>query len=315
MTFQWPWLLFLPLIVIPILVVLYVVAQMQRRKYALRFTNVALLSQVAGKGPGIRRHIPAVLFLSGLTFLLISLARPEATIRIPKDEASVVVAIDVSGSMQAEDLKPNRMEAAKSAAQALVDTVPDQLQLALISFNAGANLNVPLSRDKDSIRRSIDRLSANGGTAIGEAIFLGLDQLANRQIDAQAEKNQAIIVLLSDGTNTAGRPPEMSLERAKTEGVKIYTIGVGERGASPALRSGQRVGLDETTLQRIAEATDGEYFYAANAGDLERVYADLGSQISWVEEKTEVTALFSALGAMFFTLAGLLSLWWFSRLP
>lgn len=315
MTFQWPWLLFLPLLVIPILVVLYVVAQMQRRKYALRFTNVALLSQVAGKGPGIRRHIPAVLFLSGLTFLLISLARPEATIRIPKDEASVVVAIDVSGSMQAEDLKPNRMEAAKSAAQALVDTVPDQLQLALISFNAGANLNVPLSRDKDSIRRSIDRLSANGGTAIGEAIFLGLDQLANRQIDAQAEKNQAIIVLLSDGTNTAGRPPEMSLERAKTEGVKIYTIGVGERGASPALRSGQRVGLDETTLQRIAEATDGEYFYAANAGDLERVYADLGSQISWVEEKTEVTALFSALGAMFFTLAGLLSLWWFSRLP
>ncbi len=315
MTFQWPWLLFLPLIIIPILVVLYVVAQMQRRKYALRFTNVALLSQVAGKGPGIRRHIPAVLFLSGLTFLLISLARPEATIRIPKDEASVVVAIDVSGSMQAEDLKPNRMEAAKSAAQALVDTVPDQLQLALISFNAGANLNVPLSRDKDAIRRSIDRLSANGGTAIGEAIFLGLDQLANRQVDPQAEKNQAIIVLLSDGTNTSGRAPEMGLERARQEGVKIYTIGVGERGANPTLRSGQRVGLDETTLQRIAEATDGEYFYAANAGDLERVYADLGSQISWVEEKTEVTALFSALGAMFFTLAGLLSLWWFSRLP
>jgi len=314
-TFQWPWLLFLPLIIIPILVVLYVVAQMQRRKYALRFTNVALLSQVAGKGPGIRRHIPAVLFLSGLTFLLISLARPEATIRIPKDEASVVVAIDVSGSMQAEDLKPNRMEAAKSAAQALVDTVPDQLQLALISFNAGANLNVPLSRDKDAIRRSIDRLSANGGTAIGEAIFLGLDQLANRQVDPQAEKNQAIIVLLSDGTNTSGRAPEMGLERARQEGVKIYTIGVGERGANPTLRSGQRVGLDETTLQRIAEATDGEYFYAANAGDLERVYADLGSQISWVEEKTEVTALFSALGAMFFTLAGLLSLWWFSRLP
>lgn len=315
MTFQWPWLLFLPLLVIPILVVLYVVAQMQRRKYALRFTNVALLSQVAGKGPGIRRHIPAVLFLSGLTFLLISLARPEATIRIPKDEAAVVMAIDVSGSMQAEDLKPSRMEAAKSAAQALVDSVPDQLQLALISFNAGANLNVPLSRDKDAIRRSIDRLSANGGTAIGEAIFLGLDQLANRQVDPQTEKNQAIIVLLSDGTNTAGRPPEMSLARARQEGVKIYTIGVGERGANPALRSGQRVGLDESALQSIAEATDGEYFYAANAGDLERVYADLGSQISWVEEKTEVTALFSALGAMFFTLAGLLSLWWFSRLP
>lgn len=315
MTFQWPWLLFLPLVVIPILVVLYVVAQMQRRRYAMRFTNVALLSQVVGKGPGIRRHIPAVLFLSGLSFLLISLARPEATVRIPKDEAAVVMAIDVSGSMQAEDLKPSRIEAAKSAAQTLVDSVPDQLQMALISFNAGASLNVPLGRDKDAMRRSIDRLSANGGTAIGEAIFLGLDQLANRQVDPQAEKNQAIIVLLSDGANTSGRPPEMTLARAKQEGVKIYTIGVGERGANPMLRSGQRVGLDEGTLQSIAQATDGEYFYAANAGDLEKVYADLGSQISWVEEKTEVTALFSAMGAVFFTLAGLLSLWWFSRLP
>lgn len=314
MTFQWP-ILLVSLVLIPILMGLYLLAQWRRRQYAVRFTNLALLGQVVGKGPGIRRHIPAVIFLLGMSNLLVSLARPMAVIRVPKDEATVMVVMDVSGSMQADDLKPTRMEAAKQAARALVDALPDQLQTGLISFQTSASVNTPLTRDHTVMNRGINALSANGGTAIGEGLFQALDQLATRTPDANGAQGSAVVVLLSDGANNAGRPPEQAAQRARDAGVKVYTVGIGQRGAAPILRGGQRVELDETTLQRIAQVTGAEYFYAAESNQLEKIYADLGSMVSWVEEKTEVTALFTALGSALLILGGLLSLLWFARLP
>lgn len=314
MTFQWPWLL-IGLVLIPFLLIVYLVMQWRRRKYAVRFTNLALLSEVVGKGPGIRRHIPPVLFLLALTNLLISLARPEAIIRIPKETTSVMVVLDVSGSMQADDLKPTRMDAAKEAAHTLIDALPENMLVGLASFNTGASLNAPLSRDHRMVHQAVDTLYANGGTAIGEGLFIALDQLATRPSDDQGQKGPALVVLLSDGASQAGRSPAQAAERAKNEGIKVYTVGVGQRGASPMLRSGQRVTLDEQTLQAIAAATEGEYFYAAEASELQKIYADLGSQVSWIEEKTEVTAIFSAIGTVFLIIAGALSLIWFARLP
>lgn len=314
MTFQWPWLL-LTLCLIPILMAAYMVMQGRRRKYAVRFTNVALLGEVVGKGPGIRRHIPPVLFLLGMANLLVGLARPEAIVRIPRETMSLMIVLDTSGSMLAEDLKPNRMEASKQAAHALVNALPDNMLVGLASFNLSATLNAPLTRDHGMVGRAIDSLYANGGTAIGEGLFTALDQLATRPLDEQGNPVPAIVVLMSDGASQAGRTPAQAAERAKAEGIKVYTVGVGQRGAAPQLRTGQRVVLDETALLSIAEITEGQYFYAAEANDLAKIYSDLGSRVSWTEEKTEVTAIFSAMGAIFLLMAATFSLFWFARLP
>ncbi len=314
MSFQWPWLL-LTLALIPIVFGLYLLAQWRRRQYTVRFTNLALLGSVVGRRPGIRRHIPAFFFLAGLTTLLVSLARPEAVIRVPKDQTAVMLVMDVSGSMQADDLKPTRMEAAKNAAHALVDSLPDQMLVGLVSFNAAPSVNAPLARDHTIMHRGINSLYANGGTAIGEGLNMALDQLAQRPANDKGERANGVVVLLSDGANSAGRAPAQIAQRAKDEGIRVYTIGIGERGSRATLRTGQRVDLDETTLQAIAQTADGEYFYAADANDLEKIYSDLGSQVSWTEERTEVTALFSAAGTVLMLLAGLFSLWWFARLP
>ncbi len=313
MTFQWPWLL-LSLSLIPVLMAVYVYMQWRRRQYAVRFTNLALLGQVVGKGPGLRRHIPPVLFLLGIANLLISLARPEAIVRIPRETTSIMIVMDVSGSMMADDLRPTRMDAAKQAARSLVEALPENMLVGVASFNIAASLNAPLTRDHAVVKRAIDSLYANGGTAIGEGLAVALDQLATRPLDDQGQPGPAIIVLLSDGASQAGRPPAQVAERARSEGIKVYTVGVGQRGAAPQLRTGQRVELDERTLEAIAQATDGQYFYAAQTSELKKIYSDLASRVSWIEEKTEVTAFFSAAGAVFLIIGAILSLFWFARM-
>jgi Ca-activated chloride channel family protein len=316
MTFEWPALL-LALGLIPVLMALYVLAQRRRRAYAVRFTNLALLRDVAGRGPGIRRHIPPLLFLFGLAALLVSLARPYAVLAVPRDQTAIMLVMDVSGSMSAEDLQPNRLEAAKRAARAFVDKLPANAQVGLVTFSTSASVNAPLVRDADTVRRSIGALSPDGGTAIGDGLRLALDQLAQRPADEHGERAPALVVLLSDGQQTNGQTtPEEASAHAQQQGVTVHTVGVGLRGATPrimGLRGPAR--LDETTLQRVAERTGGQYFYAAEASQLERIYADLGSRVSWVEERTEVTALATAAGTLLLVAAGLLSLRWFHRLP
>lgn len=308
MTFQWPQLL-VSLALIPILLLLYIRAQRRRKAYAVRFTNLELLSQVAGRGPGIRRHIPPLLYMLGAAALLISLARPQAVIRVPREQAALILAIDVSGSMAVNDMVPTRMDAAKQAAHQFIDGLPEDLQVGLVYFKEYASVKTPLTRDHDLVRRGVNQLEARGGTAIGEAIHTALDQLA-----LYDQEEVGLIVLLSDGESNQGRPPIDAAKRAKEVGVPIYAVGIGQRGVTMRIGN-QDIHLDEATLQAIAETTGGQYFYAAESKELAKIYTDLSSRVAWVEEYSEVTVIASALGMVLFLAGGLLSLRWFQQIP
>ncbi|HEV8639389.1 MAG TPA: VWA domain-containing protein [Chloroflexota bacterium] len=314
MSFQWPQLL-VGLALLPGLVVLYVAAQRRRRAYALRFANFAVLNAVVTGSPGWRRHVPPLLYLLSLTALLVALARPSAVLAVPRDQASAVLAIDVSGSMSADDLRPSRLAAARQAARAFVDRLPEGTRVGLVTFQSHATVLVPPTVDRDAFRRAVDRLQPNGGTAIGDGLAAALDQLDQRPTDGAGRPTPAVVVLLSDGQTTAGMPPAEAAARAKRAGVKVDTVGIGQRGAAPVIGNNQTVGLDEGTLRQIAAATDGRYFYAGESTELRDIYADLSSEIAWVEEKTEVTALLAGVGSALMVAAGLLGLRWFQQLP
>lgn len=314
MSFEWPYLL-LSLALVPLLCALYLLAQRRRRAYTIRFTNLALLSQVIQRGPGVRRHVPPLLYLLRLAALLISLARPIAVIAVPRDQTTIMLVMDTSGSMQADDLRPTRMEAAKQAAHAFIDSLPRNIQVGLVGFNGNASLRIAPTDDRVEVARAIDDLRAVGGTAIGDGLDLALDQLAQRPLSDDQQQAPALVVLLSDGQSTAGQPPAVATARAQQEQIKVYTVGIGQRGAVPLINGQLPVRLDEQTLQNIAEETGGSYFYAAESSELAEIYAELGSQVSLVAERTEVTALFSAAGAVLLVLGGLLSLRWLQQLP
>jgi Ca-activated chloride channel homolog len=313
-SFAWP-LALLALVLVPVLIALYAWVQRRRRRYVVRFTNVALLRDVVGRSPGYRRHLPAALFLLGLAALLVSLARPSMVLAVPRNEASVMLVIDVSGSMSAADLQPTRLGAAKQAAKTLVGDLPQGVQVGLVSFSDTASLNAPLSDNSATVLQALDSLHAVGGTAIGDGLSLALDQLAQRPTDVQGNRPPAIVILLSDGESNAGQPPAVVVARAQQLGVTVDTVGIGQRGVTTVLNRQVRVGLDEATLQNIAETTGGQYFYAGDATQLQQVYSKLGSMIEWVPEPTEITALVTGLGAALLTVAGLFSMGWFGRLP
>jgi Ca-activated chloride channel family protein len=322
MTFQWPWML-LTLGLVPLLVLAYFLVQRQRRAYTLKFTNMALLNKVAGRRPGWRRHLPPLFFLLSLVVLLVSLARPTAVIATPKDQSNIMIVMDVSGSMAANDLQPTRLDAAKQAAQDFVNALPSNARVGLISFNTAARVDAPLTTDRKVITRAIQNLNYGGGTAIGEGlsaairqIALQTDQPAPSDSNTPATPVPGIVVLLSDGKSNAGLSPEQATLQAKSANVKVYTVGIGQRGSMPTLngRFNPDLVLDETTLQDIASQTGGQYYYAAETGELRNIYTGISSQISWVTEETEITALVSALGTLLMLVAGGLSLRWFHQL-
>lgn len=314
MTFAWP-LALLGLGLIPLLFGFYLWVQRRRRQYTVRFTNLALLREVVGRGPGLRRHVPPVLFLLGLAALLVSLAKPSVVLAVPREQASVLLVLDVSGSMDAPDLQPTRLGGATRAAKSLLTALPRGAQVGLVTFSDRTVVNVPLSSDVGATQQALGQLRANGGTAVGDGLNLALDQLAQRPTTSQGERAPGAVVLLSDGESNSGRPPAAAAERAQQEGITVYTVGIGQRGVRTALNRQTRVGLDETTLQNIASTTGGQYYYAADAAQLDQVYARLGSQISWVQEPVEVTAFAGGLAAALLTVAGVLGLGWFGRLP
>jgi Ca-activated chloride channel homolog len=306
----------LSLLLLPLLAGLYLLAQRRRRVYAVRFTNLTLLKQVAGPGPGLRRHIPPALYLLGAAALLLGLARPTAVIAVPREQASVVLAIDISSSMAAEDLNPSRMAAAQMAAHAFIDRMPKDTRIALVTFHIFASVNVPLTRDHEMIRRGIDMLTPGGATAVGDGLYLALDQLAMRGLDETDPENPGptLVLLLSDGESNRGIDPFTAAERARGDGVPVYTVGIGQRGQTAYVKD-TPVGLDEKTLLAMAEMTGGSYFYAAETDELTEIYANLGSQFGWEEEQTEITALVAGVGALFIVAAGLLGLLWFQQFP
>jgi Ca-activated chloride channel family protein len=315
MSFQSPWLL-LGLLAIPLLVGLYVTSQQRRRAYAVRFTNLALLNQVMGKGPGFRRHIPAILFIAGVAGLLVSMARPQATIRIPKGQTSVMLAVDVSGSMAATDVQPTRIDAAIAAGRSLIDKLPANAQVGLVIFNSQAQVLAPLTQDKGAVKDALGTLAPGGGTAIGDAIQAALAQLANIQ-DPNGPKssNAAMIVLLTDGSSNTGIDPMTAAANAAQARIPVETIGIGQRNQTTMVQGQVVDGVDEQALQQISSQTGGHYYYAADEGQLSQIYSNLGSRIGWVTTKLDLTVPLLALGTMVLVVGGLFSLRWFRLLP
>jgi Ca-activated chloride channel homolog len=315
MTFLTPiWLLLL--LPVAALAAAYVVVLRRRQRYAVRFASLPMLERVVPRRPGWRRHVPGTLVLLALTCLGLAAARPEMTLRLPYDRATVMVAIDTSGSMAATDVPPNRLEAAKAAAVAFVDDLPDTVNVGIVSF-AGSSVVVSApTTDHAQVREQIDSLDlGGGGTAIGEAVFSSLGQVERMTEQADGEPVPTRVVLLSDGENTAGRSPEVAAAAAAEAALPVSTIAYGTPdGTIQGPRGSSRVPVDEAALRELAEATGGTAYAAQSGEELRSVYDDIGSSIGWRTQQQEVTPYLAALGLLVAGGAGALSLRWFSRL-
>lgn len=339
MTFLWPGNLFL-IIVVPLLLAGYIWAQRRRQKYALRYASLSLVREALGSGPGRKRHIPPALFLLALLFMTIGIARPETTVIVPVQEGTVILALDVSGSMLAEDLKPNRMEAAKDAAKAFVARQGADVKLGVVAFSGDAQIVQTPTKDHDLVVAAINRLRPQRATAIGRGMLASLDAIFEDSEEVapsviamhrlageptgptpdpvpMGADRTATIVLLSDGQNNQFPAPQQVIEDAANRGIRIYTVGVGSADGTVVRIQGRsvRTRLDEATLKQIAEQTGGQYYNASNEHDLRAVYENLSTQLVFREQKTEITAILTAIAAVLSMLAAGLSLFWFNRIP
>ncbi len=317
------------LIVVAALVVAYVIVQRLGRRYAVRFTNLDLLDTVAPERPGWRRHVPALGFVLLCSLLVVAFAHPEREEQVPREEAIVVMAIDVSLSMEADDVDPTRIEAAQEAAQSFIDNLPDDIRLGLVSFSGTTSL-IPPTRDHGEIRDAIARLQLSEGTAIGEAVITGLDAIRS-ELDALADSSEdssdqddggdgpppAVLVVMSDGETTVGRPVEEAATAAEEMGIPVSTIAFGtEDGVIDVPLEGiVEVPVREGDLRDLADETGGTFFSAESLDELESVYADIGSAFGVDTVTRDISAWFVGAALLLAFLTGALSLLWFSRLP
>jgi Ca-activated chloride channel family protein len=317
MTFQAPlWLL--ALLGVAALVGYYVWVQRRRKAYAARFTNVALLGSILPKRPGWRRHVAFGVLALGLATLVVSLAVPSTEVRVPREKATVVMAVDVSLSMQATDIQPDRFRAMQTAAKEFVDVLPERINLGLVSFAGTATTVVPPTTDRPQVANAIDNLDLAESTAIGEAIFTSLTAVENFQSTVETrgeEPPPARIVLLSDGTNTVGRENTQAIDAAREAGVPVSTIAFGtDYGTLDLEGEVVPVPVDRASLEKIADETGGSYSEAVSAAELEQVYADLGSQIGYTTEPQDISPWFVRSGLVVALLGVALSLLWTNRL-
>ena len=299
------------------LVAAYVVQQRRRPKYAVRFTNLALLDAVAPQRPGWRRHLPAAAFVLALASLVVAFARPTRNVQVPRERATVIVAIDTSVSMEATDVLPNRITAAKLAARAFVDQVPRRFQLGLVSFSGTAQVLVSPTIDRELVKRNIELLQLGPRTAIGEAVFASLAAIQSTNAGMKQEDiPPATIVLMSDGETTFGRPNEEAATAATEAGVPVSTIAFGtDNGLVIVQDRAVSVPVNKEALQSLADTTGGRAFEAATGEELGDVYKKIGSSIGYTTERREVTSWFVGIGLVLGLLAAAGSLLWFSRLP
>jgi len=317
MTFQSPlWLLLL--LAVAALVGLYVLLQLRRKRYAARFTNVALLGSLVPKRPGWRRHLAFGLVVLALAALVVSLAVPSAEVRVPRERATVIMAVDVSLSMKATDIDPTRFQAMQTAAKQFVDVLPARINLGLVSFAGTATTLVAPTTDRAQVRTAIDHLQLAEATAIGEAVFTSLSAIENYQDSLDTPSRDlppARIVLLSDGYNTVGRDDTQAIDAATSAKVPVSTIAFGtDYGTLDLNGETVPVPVDRATLKKIADETGGSYSQAASAGELEKVYADLGSQIGYTTEPHDISPWFVRAGVFLAFLGAVLSLLWTQRL-
>ena len=317
MTFQAPiWLV--GLLVVAALVALYVVLQLRRKAYAARFTNVALLGSLVPKRPGWKRHVAFGLLALALAVLVTSLAVPSTEVRVPRERATVVMAVDVSLSMEATDVAPSRFQAMQIAAKEFVDVLPERINLGLVTFAGTATTVVTPTTDRGQMRTAIDNLDLAESTAIGEAVFTSLTAIENYQssIDVPSEElPPARVVLLSDGFNTVGRDETQAIDAAQAAGVPVSTIAFGtDFGTLDIDGETVPVPVDRASLEEVADETGGSYSEAASAEELEEVYADIGSQIGYTTELQDVSPWFVRAGVLLALIGVGLSLLWTNRL-
>jgi Ca-activated chloride channel family protein len=322
MSFASPFVLW-GLLIVPVALVAYCVVQRWRKKYAARFTNLDLLANVVDASPGRRRHIPAALALAALAALVVAMARPQAVVAVPRDDATVVLTMDSSASMTATDVAPTRLDAAKSAASSFLDKLPDRFRVGLVSFSSSVQVLEEPTDDRSAVRTSIDALVGDVGTALGDAIVtsVGLAPDPEEQDKLSGGKPLFAVLLLSDGANSTGSEPLNILDQAKRAGVPIYTIALGTDAGTVEITNdlGETetfaVPPDRETLRQVAEETGGRFFEAPTNADLQAVYEEIGSQVSYKNEKRELTAAFAAGGAVLLLLGASLSALWFGRIP
>jgi Ca-activated chloride channel family protein len=307
--------------------------------------SVSVAKLAMGQGPGWRRHVPPLLMLLALAALLLSIARPTATLTLPLSERTIMLAMDVSGSMRAEDVKPNRLVASQEAAKAFVNNLPREVRVGVVSFAGTAAVVQAPTTSREDVIKAIDRFQLQRGTATGSGIILSLatlfpdDGIEIQHVTGQrnfpgggsasiAKKDakpftpvapgsypSAAVIMLTDGQRTTGPDPLDAAKMAAERGIRVYTVGIGTTNGEIIGFEGwsMRVRLDEETLKNISVLTHGEYFYAGTAEDLKKVYESLSSRMVVERKETEVTALFAAFGALMAVMAAGLSVWWFGR--
>jgi Ca-activated chloride channel homolog len=345
MTFLWPEMLWL-LLIVPLLVAGYFYLLRRRQESALRYASLSMVKEAIGV-QRFRRHIPPLLFLFALIAMLVAIARPAAVVTLPSQHQTIILAMDVSGSMRAVDVQPNRISAAQAAAKAFVAEQPANVRIGVVSFAATASVVQTPTQNRDDIIGAIDRFQLQRGTAIGSGIIVSLATIfpdagidvssliygrsASRGMPldqaGKAEKppfkpvppgsyTSAAIILLTDGQRTTGPDSMEAARMAADRGVRIFTVGIGTTKGETIGYEGwsMRVRLDEDTLKAIADVTRGQYFYAGTATDLKKVYESLNSRFLLEKKDMEISALFAAAAALTGLVSALLSLLWFNRI-
>jgi Ca-activated chloride channel homolog len=346
MKFLWPEMLWL-LLIVPALVAAYFFLLRRKKEAALRYASLSMVKEALGAGQKFRRHIPALLFLVALIVMILGIARPAAVITLPSQHQTIILAMDVSGSMRAVDVQPNRISAAQAAAKAFVAEQPSNVRIGVVSFAATASVVQMPTRNREDILAAIDRFQLQRGTAIGSGIIVSLATIFPEEgIDVssliygrdaprgipldqpgKAEKpafkpvppgsyTSAAIILLTDGQRTTGPDSMEAARMAADRGVRVFTVGFGTTGGETIGFEGwsMRVRLDEETLKAIAKMTHGEYFYAGTATDLQKVYESLNARLVLEKKDMEISALFSAAAAVAALVSASLSLLWFNRI-
>ncbi|MEO8409036.1 MAG: VWA domain-containing protein [Propionivibrio sp.] len=344
-TFEWPLMLW-SLLLLPAVVGLYLWILRRKQRSAVRFASLGLVSAALGAGNRVRRHVPPGLFMIGLALVLLATARPVATVLLPTQQETIILVMDVSGSMRAADVQPSRLQAAQAAAKAFIADLPARTRVGIVAFAATASVVQAPTLSREDLVAAIDRFQLQRGTATGSGLIVALatlfpeagidigQLLYGRQPDTRdaplgerdaareefkpvppGSNGSAAMILLTDGQRTTGPDAVEVAQLVADRGVRVYTVGFGTKEGETIGFQGwsMRVRLDEESLKRIAELTQGEYFYAGTAIDLRNVYQALTARIAFERKHTEVSALFAALAAAFIILAAALSLWWHGR--
>lgn len=329
MSFIWP-LMLLSLLLVPLLVGLYFRLLHRRQRATADLGPLGMVQSSSGSKIGNHRHVPPTFFLLGLTLLLFGLARPEMIVSLPRVEGTAILAFDISNSMAADDLEPTRIEAAKAAARAFVENQPPTILIGVVAFSNGGLVVQTPTDDQAAVLATIDRLSPQGGTSLGQGIFTSLHAIAGEAITidetsledgAQSiqieDYSSAVVVLLTDGENTEPPDPLEIAQVAAEAGVRIYPVGIGSLEGTVVEVDGFSIltQLDEMTLQQIASLTNGVYHHAEDEESLQEIYQNIDLQLTINEEKMEVTSFVAGISMLLLLTGGLLSLFWFGRVP